>query len=225
MTYNSAENISNQKFCQLCSAGKYRSSDASNALHCLDCLIGFAESKQGQAACTECRGGSYQSKKGQPICINCLQGFYLEEKDVRDANTCTTCPVGFINTIDRATLCIACIPGRFQQGNSCTDCWLNEFTNTSAAVKCKTCPLGYISSLTTASSSCVQCPAGKHGSKRMCRNCPKGFARDNNDPLDSCIACKKGYYQGDSNQVLCLACIPGEFICFLCLLRFENQLQ
>ena len=99
---------------------------------CADCPPGTWEARTGQPNCTNCVGGKYSSESarlvpcvdlcsigrysppGSPSCPQCLPGQYQPDSG---SEACIACLAGqFSAVLGAATVCTACISGRYNDG-------------------------------------------------------------------------------------------------------------
>ncbi|MBL8783297.1 MAG: DUF4215 domain-containing protein, partial [Deltaproteobacteria bacterium] len=177
---------------------------------CTDCNDGFG--LNGSNQCVACADNQYGDGQTCTTCTampGCLSA-NLRCDDPSGANvTCTTCSAGYkkLNGV-----CVACQPGEFGDGNTCTacdavpNCASGHVTCTSAADEtCDQCDVGF----KVQGGACVACASNEYGNGTTCTacspisgctglTCPTGAANS------TCSTCQSPLIL-DGNQ--CVACV------------------
>lgn len=178
-----------QESCQPCHIGKYRSGSSTN-VGCIDCPIGYTQTKIGQTSCDICSIGKYYSI--DTTCKDCLKGWYQNEEG---SNICHSCQVGTYS-LKASKICIPCAMGRYSKHTS--------------SIQCINCPSGFISKLGMVScTSCLPGLSSGEGSPPPCTNCSSGRYR-NHHSGPNCIACQAGTFSNIAASI-CIQCSSGKF--------------
>ena len=116
-------------------------------------------------ACIACTAGTFSSSKGSTACQSCPLG----TGSIPSSTACVRCDAaaklanGITSCVACAAACIACTPGRYNDGNTkkCTACAAGKFSAISQAVSpnaCTACPVSQTTlPTTTAATACIAC--------------------------------------------------------------------
>lgn len=132
------------------------------------------------------------------VCSLCPPGQFSET----GSTPCSYCTVAGRFSYTGGRLCDLCPPGRFNSG---------------AVGICNGCPMGTYSAATgaTSSSTCIVCSSSPvqlvsvQGSSSCSLGCPAGYYKD---ASNTCISCSAGFYQPNSDQILCTPCHAGTYL-------------
>jgi hypothetical protein len=145
--------------CRFCTFGKVTT--ASGMSSCYGCGAGFiAQYSSGliSSACWGCNTGKYSTElqSGDAYdCKSCSAGTF----SLRNASTCTACPIGTYSLTSGSSKCTSCDSGTYasELGSSgCTNCDPGSYAETPGKAVCDSCATG---SYATASGSigCERC--------------------------------------------------------------------
>jgi hypothetical protein len=166
--------------------------------------------------CHACPRGYAQPLAGEKDCSACMAGRFAAE---RAAAHCTKCAAGKWS-VPISTICAACSPGKYGDGEStkkeCESCPTGRYANLRSARECTTCPAGRYTS-TIGATSCDACRSGQfgdssrpHESCHECEACPTSKYA-NLQGARECTTCTVGRYASTINSTSCDACISGQF--------------
>jgi hypothetical protein len=238
--------------CYYCPAGSYR--DKSDGAICRGCVTN-TYSNLAEDECTQCPsntvtsdlggiaehanieacGGCAPGTKvlsavfGDNSCTVCEAGKYSTEINSED---CTQCPEGKMSFGDTAAKhdstdsCVKCVAGSYENGNECTMCGTNTYSD-SGATECTACPAAKYTtdeggiSEHAGISACAGCIPGKFiagggvfGGDVHCEVCGQNQYSDVYDATE-CTFCQDTVITGtsylDHNSASdCQACAPGK---------------
>ena len=207
------QNNLGQTVCKICP--KNTMSEMSNAIKCLDCVLGKSSDEESNK-CRSCVVGKYNNIVGQD-CKECDAGYYRNTKH-DDSTICVACAKGRYQDKKGQAICNTCIPGKF--GNvtgliyNCDDCLADTFTSDIAQIICKKCPKGKgnAGNKNGNAASCGNCPAGKRldESTQACLECLEGTYQPFVGKIE-CYDCPSGFAQPLNASTVCFPCIPGLF--------------
>jgi hypothetical protein len=123
-------------------------------------------------------------------------------------SVCTACRAGYETKTYNAAKCSSCAAGQFSSAASlCSPCIAGTFAGAAGQAKCHTCPSGRWSK--TGAKQCDQCVAGKFSAASACVNCPAGkFGTKIGATF--CEMCVMGKFQSNTGKQLCHECTVGK---------------
>ena len=199
--------------CRKCPAGTYNNVYGSNT--CTRCPAGTT-SDAGAIKCRKvnnCPAGTFQSNRGN--CELCPVNTF---SNTIGSYSCKKCPAGFYTKAKGSTKCIrkaSCKPGSFVNGNACSLCPINTFTNTYNAPTCLKCPKNYYTT-TAGSTACIKktyCGPGKYHNGNHCQECPRNTYSNEIGNI-KCTPCPEGFETKGTGAKFCTRknnCQPGSF--------------
>jgi hypothetical protein len=159
-------NKSLSRHCDMCPTG-YRAERLEAAVRCLACGVGEYQENSAQTACKECGMGKITSTAGSAFCTACLAGMH-SNSNVR-ATGCVKCLPGTYQDDSGKTACAQCTPGQIAPHigtRVCIACLAGKYVaDVGNATYCTACKPGHYGNLNNrnrfSASHCHQCPAGK----------------------------------------------------------------
>ena len=188
----------------------------------------------GEPVCEKTSVASYQCQ------YHCMSGACVlhdrRTTDVRGHRWCEVCEAGKIGITDA---CVACEPGKFNDGISrtCDNCPQDTYANSSGQTACTACPAGERTLLSGAKAQqdCL-CIEGTSGITGNCQTCPIGkySVRPGVSSCTQCAEHRSTAAMGARSRDSCL-CVPGvslsatscafSLLCLVSLLRFCVRLS
>lgn len=199
--------------CTKCAVGKYRGPGDKDTTKCKDCPNGYYQEQDKQASCPPCLPGRYNNKTGMPNCSLCAIG---QMSASASAETCSDCFSGKTSDVG-SSFCDACTAGQYLHDYICKSCpegWSSMYGQR----KCQACTPGkyaggYNTTTRKEATSCVFCPAGKHGETgltaavrlnetKACRICPAGTfsAASGVESASGCNRCPPGTFSASTGN-------------------------
>jgi hypothetical protein len=233
--------------CSPCPAGKFGEySAASSSTRCRPCTVGKFSASTGLLACASCPKGKFQPDAGRVACPPCAEGRFSSTAASAACTACAAGRYGGAPALADAACSGPCSHSRFSAASAahCTTCPRGKFctgagTLTAGCTRCHACPGGkYRSSpppksagdgcLTcakdtysdapSASTSCLDCPSGKHcfPGHDKCVDCNAATGRSmrtNKAERQLCAACPVGQQRpaGAWGLTPCALCPPTTF--------------
>jgi hypothetical protein len=212
--------------CTPCPAG-WSTDSLNGQTSCTKCAPGSSTTgASGQSVCTQCAPNSEALVAGTPSCT-CILGASLDYT----GSECVPCPTGTYakysnsDSLSGQLDCIPCVAGTFSSMNAatlCSFCSPGKYAAIGGFSACSDCPLNTISTAVS-QTSCQACAAGtytlREGSSTFCM-CPAGMqpSVSNYTPSSRCEACEPGFYQpineteGQNGlDIFCMPCEPGKY--------------
>lgn len=218
--------------CDTCTSTKYVTEEVlgEGFTHCNDCPVGNAcPNGKYYYACT---GLFYASSPAKDECDSCPPGSYTVYDSSAGGNVqCVSCPVGKYCNGATQFKCEGKFYAKTPGKSSCDECGVGYYivsANGDGNTDCLVCPPGYTCtdginktpctgnqySISTFSTTCVTCPAGKyaHSTKGesgndACFDCPPGYQC----PSGVLEACTGPNYSDTINLQVCLTCADGTY--------------
>ena len=147
---------------------------------CMKCFPGTFKENEGAGCCSSCPAGSFTTVDNTTACIkcskNCPSGHFGNKdglcalcpagryKQLAGLGCCVVCPAGEESSVDRKACTPAggCPTGFYKSREACKSCSAGKYSSIFHGLSfCSFCPPGKYQSF-GASTSCNQCPKGKH---------------------------------------------------------------
>ena len=160
----------------------------------------FLPGHSSNGLCDLCPSGTYSALGG--ACTRCAAGMFAAG---RGQSACGAC----VNAVYTISACTACVPGKYykQSENSCQQCAMGLFTDTTLVSSCLACSVGTYTSAQGAS-TCMVCAKGSFCVGGQSQTClPGSFS--NASAQSACSACGVGQYSPVANSTSCLTCADG----------------
>ena len=197
--------------CIDCSPGmfrEYRATNASGALQCNACPLGYVNDKSGQAACSKCAPGFFQNATGMKECVPCKP---LEFQSASGSQSCLLCAIGQYTSNFSSAICQNCVGGKYGTGpgKPCSGCPIGWAREANGPINCTACPAGSHTGNMSNTSICTQCSRGSYQSEEgqpLCHSCNKPELDCEDEESRRISECR---FQDNPGKARCEKCEDG----------------